>query len=146
MAVRTRPFLVFSSVGQQSCHALWMQGEGNFDVALVDYEPAGSCLPDPRVRLWHRSGTKWPNLEFTPYGFTTDVLQYQGWVQALNTDGADEPGKEILNPVAVTIFGGLISATLLDGLLTPVLFLLFGRKPLERLTSSEGERAHAEAF
>ncbi len=60
--------------------------------------------------------------------------------------GADEPGKEILNPVAVTIFGGLISATLLDGLLTPVLFLLFGLKPLERLTSSEGERAHAEAF
>jgi HME family heavy-metal exporter len=60
--------------------------------------------------------------------------------------GADEPGKEILNPVAVTIFGGLISATLLDAFLTPVLFLLFGRKPLERLTVVEGEKAHAEAF
>ena len=47
--------------------------------------------------------------------------------------GAAEPGKEILHPVAVTIFGGLISATLLDALVTPVLFLLFGRKPLERL-------------
>ncbi len=60
--------------------------------------------------------------------------------------GADEPGKEILNPVAVTIFGGLISATLLDAFLTPVLFLLLGRKPLENLASAEGEKAHAEAF
>jgi HME family heavy-metal exporter len=47
--------------------------------------------------------------------------------------GAAEPGKEILHPVAVTIFGGLISATLLDALITPVLFLMFGRKPLDRL-------------
>lgn len=60
--------------------------------------------------------------------------------------GTDEPGKEILSPVALTIFGGLITATLLDGFLTPVLFLLFGRKPLERLTSTEGKTAHAEAF
>ncbi len=28
--------------------------------------------------------------------------------------GADEPGREILHPVAVTIFGGLLSATILD--------------------------------
>ncbi len=47
--------------------------------------------------------------------------------------GADAPGKEILHPVAVTIFGGLISATLLDTILTPVLFLTFGQTPLERL-------------
>jgi len=33
--------------------------------------------------------------------------------------GADAPGKEILHPVAITIFGGLVSATLLDTLLTP---------------------------
>lgn len=46
---------------------------------------------------------------------------------------ADAPGKEILHPVAVTIFGGLVSATLLDLLVTPLLFLCFGKKPLERL-------------
>ena len=46
---------------------------------------------------------------------------------------ASAPGKEILNPVAVTIFGGLISSTLLDTFLTPVLFLRYGRKSLERL-------------
>ena len=54
--------------------------------------------------------------------------------------------QEILNPVAVTIFGGLVSATLLDAFLTPVLFLLFGRKPLERLAQVHGRAAHAEAF
>ena len=46
---------------------------------------------------------------------------------------AATPGKEILHPVAVTIFGGLISATLLDTFLTPVLFLRYGEKHLERL-------------
>lgn len=60
--------------------------------------------------------------------------------------GADEPGKEILSPVALTILGGLITATLLDAFLTPVLFLLFGRKPLEQLTSIESRTVHVEAF
>ena len=65
---------------------------------------------------------------------------------------AATPGKEILHPVAVTIFGGLISATLLDAFLTPVLFLKLGRKPLERLrgashapTSAPGAKA-AESY
>ncbi|WKA27912.1 efflux RND transporter permease subunit [Bradyrhizobium roseum] len=52
---------------------------------------------------------------------------------------ADEPGKEILHPVAVTIFGGLVSATLLDALITPVLFLMFGRTPLMRLMQRQSE-------
>jgi HME family heavy-metal exporter len=63
------------------------------------------------------------------------------------------PGKEILHPVAVTIFGGLISATLLDTFLTPVLFLRFGRKPMERLIADAqakstiaGRPSAAEAF
>jgi HME family heavy-metal exporter len=47
--------------------------------------------------------------------------------------GADQPGREILHPVAVTIFGGLITATIIDTVLTPLLFLRFGRKPLEAL-------------
>ncbi|MPZ41273.1 MAG: CusA/CzcA family heavy metal efflux RND transporter, partial [Rhizobiales bacterium] len=62
--------------------------------------------------------------------------------------GADEAGREILHPVAVTIFGGLLSATALDTLLTPLLFLVFGRKPLERLTEkvrADG-MATAEAY
>jgi HME family heavy-metal exporter len=50
--------------------------------------------------------------------------------------GAAEPGREILHPVAVTIFGGLLSSTLLDAVLTPTLFLAFGRRPLERLSAA----------
>jgi CzcA family heavy metal efflux pump len=46
---------------------------------------------------------------------------------------ADAPGKEILHPVAVVIFGGLVSSTLLDTLLTPVMVLRFGRAAIERL-------------
>jgi HME family heavy-metal exporter len=50
------------------------------------------------------------------------------------------PGKEILHPVAVTIFGGLISATLLDAILTPLLVQCFGEKPLRRLLAARDER------
>jgi HME family heavy-metal exporter len=50
--------------------------------------------------------------------------------------GAAAPGKEILHPVAVTIFGGLVSATALDAFLTPVLLLRFGRAAIERLRTS----------
>jgi heavy-metal exporter, HME family len=64
---------------------------------------------------------------------------------------ADEPGKEILHPVAVTIFGGLVSATLLDALITPVLFLMFGRRPLMRLMQRQphepvGDRAASHSY
>jgi heavy-metal exporter, HME family len=50
--------------------------------------------------------------------------------------GADQPGKEILHPVAITIFGGLISSTVLDAVLTPVLFLRYGRPAIERLRAA----------
>lgn len=45
---------------------------------------------------------------------------------------ADEPGKEILNPVAIVIVGGLVSSTLLGLLVTPALYYRFGRKPSEK--------------
>ncbi|HEX6000531.1 MAG TPA: efflux RND transporter permease subunit [Hyphomicrobiaceae bacterium] len=54
--------------------------------------------------------------------------------------GAGEPGREILHPVAVTIFGGLVSSTLLDTLLTPVLFLRLGERPLGRIMATHAER------
>ena len=55
---------------------------------------------------------------------------------------ADAPGKEILHPVAVVIFGGLVSSTLLDTLLTPLLFWMFGREATEKLLAEE---AHTPA-
>lgn len=41
---------------------------------------------------------------------------------------ADEPGKEILNPVAIVIVGGLVTSTIVGLVLTPALFYAFGRK------------------
>lgn len=46
-----------------------------------------------------------------------------------------QPGKEILTPVAQVILGGLFSSTLLDMVVTPTVFLRFGRASLERLLS-----------
>ena len=54
---------------------------------------------------------------------------------------AERPGTEILHPVAVVIFSGLISSTLLDTFLTPAMFWLFGRKDTERLMSCSEREA-----
>ncbi|HYD63340.1 MAG TPA: efflux RND transporter permease subunit [Noviherbaspirillum sp.] len=54
---------------------------------------------------------------------------------------AEMPGTEVLHPVAVVIFSGLISSTVLDTFLTPVMFWLFGQKPTERLVVESGKEA-----
>ena len=38
-----------------------------------------------------------------------------------------QPGKELLQPIAVVILGGLLSSTFLDQLVTPVLYRLLSR-------------------
>ena len=61
--------------------------------------------------------------------------------------GAGEPGREILHPVAVTIFGGLLSTTALDAIVTPILFLMLGKKPLDRLLAERAATlTAAEAY
>ncbi|RYF26699.1 MAG: efflux RND transporter permease subunit [Comamonadaceae bacterium] len=54
---------------------------------------------------------------------------------------AEQPGTEVLHPVAVVIFSGLISSTLLDTFLTPAMFWLFGRADAERLMESKDVEA-----
>jgi HME family heavy-metal exporter len=56
---------------------------------------------------------------------------------------AERPGTEVLHPVAVVIFSGLISSTLLDTFLTPAMFWLFGRKAVATLIP--GDHAPAQA-
>lgn len=61
--------------------------------------------------------------------------------------GGDQPGKEILHPVAVTIFGGLITATLLDAVVTPVLIERFGATAIARLRGAQQDAGRpAEAY
>ena len=46
--------------------------------------------------------------------------------------GAGQPGREILHPVAVVIFCGLFSSTLLDLTIRPLVFWKFGRRAAEK--------------
>ena len=55
---------------------------------------------------------------------------------------AERPGTEILHPVAVVIFSGLISSTLLDTFLTPAMFWLFGRRDAERLLGDKSAEVY----
>ncbi|NCU65169.1 efflux RND transporter permease subunit [Acidovorax sp. 210-6] len=59
---------------------------------------------------------------------------------------ADAPGKEVLHPVAVVIFGGLVSSTLLDTLLTPLMFWRWGEKPLEHLLALRSQEKSQDSF
>jgi CzcA family heavy metal efflux pump len=53
--------------------------------------------------------------------------------------GAGQTGKEILYPLALVVFGGMLTSTLLDQLVTPALFLKFGQKVWSRPETSVPE-------
>jgi Cu/Ag efflux pump CusA len=55
-----------------------------------------------------------------------------------------EPGKEILYPVAVVIVGGLISSTILDLVVTPTVFLKFGKKAVLNYMSQNQQHEKGE--
>jgi CzcA family heavy metal efflux pump len=55
---------------------------------------------------------------------------------------ANEPGKEILHPVAVVIVGGLVCSVLLDFLITPAAFWLFGKKAALRSIELQSPASH----
>ena len=57
----------------------------------------------------------------------------------------DQPGKEILYPLAVTTFGGLLTSLLVEILIRPGMFALFGEKPLKAAVH-KFHRVEAEAF
>ena len=60
-------------------------------------------------------------------------------------DGSDPttaPGKEILNPVAIVIVGGLMTSTILGLGVTPAVFWTFGRRAAERAVARDAPAAH----
>ena len=42
--------------------------------------------------------------------------------------GGDLPGNEIQSPMAVVILGGLLTSTLLNGFIIPIMYLLIHKK------------------
>lgn len=55
-----------------------------------------------------------------------------------------EPGKEILYPVAVVIVGGLISSTILDLVVTPTVFLKYGKKAVQKYLNQNQQQEKGE--
>jgi Cu/Ag efflux pump CusA len=53
-----------------------------------------------------------------------------------------EPGTEILSPVAICIVGGLVTSTLLNFVVTPAVFQLFGRRAAERAIAQDAPATH----
>jgi HME family heavy-metal exporter len=58
--------------------------------------------------------------------------------------GGQEPGREILYPVATVILGGLITSTFCEFLIHPGIFLRFSGKDAQRLTQLEESGEHID--
>lgn len=59
---------------------------------------------------------------------------------------AGEPGKEMLYPIGVVVFGGVFSSTLLDILVTPVVFWKFGGPAVRKIFQLECPERLPEVF
>ena len=59
--------------------------------------------------------------------------------------GGQEPGREILYPVATVILGGLVTSTFCEFLIHPGLFWRFSGKDAERLAHAEHDEAEVLA-
>ena len=58
--------------------------------------------------------------------------------------GAGQTGKEILYPLTVVVFGGMLASTLLDQIVTPALFYKFGRKVYQHKPSAPSAELEME--
>lgn len=54
---------------------------------------------------------------------------------------AGEPGKEILQPLAVVVLGGILTSTILDQVVTPAIFFQFGKPVADRIIKEKKEEA-----
>lgn len=51
--------------------------------------------------------------------------------------GAGQSGKEILYPLTVVVFGGMLASTILDQIVTPALFFKFGRRVFDHAAAAD---------
>ncbi len=66
-----------------------------------------------------------------------------GFIPGLHdSDPTTAPGKEILNPVAIVIVGGLVTSTLLGLGVTPAVFWAFGRKAAAKAIRERAGATH----
>jgi CzcA family heavy metal efflux pump len=60
--------------------------------------------------------------------------------------GAGQPGKEILYPLTVVVFGGMLASTILDQLVTPALFYKFGGRVFAHASAAADSDRGIERF
>ena len=77
-------------------------------------------------------------------GFALFPLVFNmGFVPGLHdSDPTTAPGKEILNPVAIVIVGGLVTSTVLGLGVTPAVFWAFGRRAAEKAVREQAPATH----
>ncbi|MFN5974978.1 MAG: efflux RND transporter permease subunit, partial [Planctomyces sp.] len=56
--------------------------------------------------------------------------------------GAGQTGKEILPPLALVVFGGMLTSTMHDQLVIPALFLTFGQNVFRKTETSQTPARH----
>jgi HME family heavy-metal exporter len=104
----------------------------------------GILLLNHYIHLVHYEGEEWSKAMIVRAGqerlapvLMTAMTSGIGLIPLVLTAG--EAGKEILYPIAIVHVGGLTSCTILEFLVRPALFWVFGRKAGERLTASSEE-------
>jgi hypothetical protein len=79
--VKRKDYLVFSSVGKQSCYKMWVGSDKNYDLAFYLFEDNPNFNPKGVDYIWYRKGFKFPNFYDFYKKYRDIILSYKAiWI------------------------------------------------------------------